>query len=90
MFEGKKTLFGLLLSQSAILFNQAAAVLDSDPATNFDLKVVVGAVVVIFGAADRIRRGGTPASDDVVKTGESVTVRSSYSEPGAVRIEKVQ
>lgn len=65
MFSGKKTLIGLILSQGAILFNQASAVLDSDPSTNLDLKVAIGAVVVIVGAVDRLRRGGTPAVDDV-------------------------
>lgn len=65
MLEGKKTLIGLILSGGAQVFNQVAALLDDDPTTNIDYKIVVAAVILIYGALDRLRRGGSVAAADI-------------------------
>ncbi len=62
--EGKKTLIGLILSGGAQIANEVVLLLDTDPATNPDWKIVVAAVVVIVGAVDRLRRGGSVAAEE--------------------------
>lgn len=77
MLEGKKTLIGLVLSGVAQVFNQVAAMLDNDPLTNPDYMVMTAGLVIIIGAVDRLRRGGSVAASEaasakVVSPGNSV------------------
>lgn len=68
MLEGKKTLIGLVLGGATQVINEVAKMFDDDPLTNIDYKVVVAAVILIYGALDRLRRGGSVAATEVIKT----------------------
>lgn len=65
MLHGKKTSIGLMLTALAEIFNEVAKVLDADPATDLDLKIVFAAAVLLYGAIDRLIDGGTPTMQDV-------------------------